>query len=326
MRLIKIYREWTSPGALIGHTLSEEDITIVNYGPVKWAALPDAIGKAKKLIWVAMVQGTNNLLWAGALIAGIRWPLAKIPANIQTFFLVLFGVVFLFNIYNLIKIGLARRKFDKFNFVDLKQVKGPDLAPPVIALRPGKISVPSLRRSAMFFVLAVLLNCLVVASPAYPAKIGEQYFTKTQVVAPWVMWESTEKIHYGSMIAIVAAPEVDQIYVARVTYTVHRIDFVESELEWQAWTQSRLSQLITAISNNILQAAPPDLTTSDQLPWLLEMWETEIEIDGETSLQFLRTVMIANFNSRYSDVFELLSFDIEIIHISLSDYRKEMSG
>ena len=323
MRLIKVYGKWTSPGALVGHVLSQEDITVVHYGDVQPGVVSDAVAKAKKLIWAATIQKVNNLLWVGALLAGVAWPLVKIPADIKTFFTVLFGIAFLAGIYGFIKTYIARYKFGKFDFSALKHVQGPALAPPVIALRQSKVSVPSIRRSAMFFVLAVLLNCAIFASPAYPAKVDGEYLVKNSFVAPWVDWESTEKIQQGSIIAIVAAPEVDQIHVARATYIIHRVGFAESEIEWQEWTRNRFSHLVSRLTESILQSAPADLTTDETIPWLLEAWELEFE--GESPLQLLRTAMVSNFHDRYKDTFELLKFDIEITHISLKDYRKEVS-
>ena len=323
MRLIKVYGKWTSPGALVAHVLSKEDITVVHYGEIQSGVVSDAVAKAKKLIWVATIQKVNNLLWVGALLAGVAWPLVKIPADIKTFFTVLFGIAFLVSIYGFIKIYIARHKFGKFDFSALKHAQGPALAPPVIALRQSKVSVPSIRRSAMFFVLAVLLNCAIFASPAYPAKVDGEYLVENSFVAPWASWESTEKIQQGSMIAIVAAPEVDQIHVARAAYTVHRVGFAESEIEWQEWMRNRFSHLVSRLTESLLQSAPPDLTTDDAIPWLLEAWEEEFE-EG-TALELLRTAMIANFQDRYDGTFELLKFDIEITHISLKDYRKEMS-
>lgn len=322
MRLIKIYKDYTSAGALINAVLSEEELTVVNYGGHggSYGVVLSAAFKAKKMFWAATVQKVNSIFWAGALIAFVLWPIAKIPKDIQTFFLILFGIVFCVNLIGLISICVKRRKFGEFDFSSLKHVQGPDLAPPVTAHRDKEVKAPTLKHSIAFFLVFVCLNCYAMASPAYPAKIGDTYRVTSSVVAPWVGWESTTKIHQGSILAIVTAPETDQIYVARARYVVRRIGLAETESEWLEWTQNRFSYLVSKITETLYQSAP-EMTTSEWMPWLLDAWETEQ--GSELPLDTLRNVMIAYFQERYDGVYELLSLEINIEHISLSKYRKE---
>ena len=327
MRLIKVYKDWTSAGALVNAVLSEEELAAIHYGPheagshSQIAPIESAVAKAKQMFWASTVKKLNNIFWAGFLIAFVLLPIAKIPKDIQTFFLILFGTVFAISISGLIQTCVMRHKFGKFDFDSLKHVQGPDLAPPVTAYRDKEVKAPTLRHSAMFFVIFVFLNCFAMASPAYPAKIGNVYKVKSSFVAPWVGWETTTKIQQGSMIAIVVAPETDQIHVARARYVVQRIAFAEDESEWLDWTQSRFSYLVSNITQALYQQAP-EMPQSEWTQWILDTWETDW--DGEMPLDVLRNAMIAHFQARYDGVYELLSLEINIEHIPYSKYRKEV--
>jgi len=80
--------------------------------------------------------------------------------------------------------------------------------------------------------------------------------------------------------------------------------------------------LITQITTSVTQSMPADIAVDDALTWILAAWEQEE--DGVTPIGLLREVIIMNFHERYDGIFELLSLEIDIEHISLSKYRKEI--
>ena len=105
-------------------------------------------------------------------------------------------------------------------------------------------------------------------------------------------------------------------------YVVRQVGSGEATIDWLDWTQSRLSYLTNQITQNLSQSMPVDVTVDEAVLWILDVWENEIE--GETPIEVLREAMIINFQERYEGMFELLLLEIEIEHISLSNYRKEM--
>lgn len=333
MRIIKIYSKenWTSPGALIGHILSGEELTVVHYGGDEFShdsllstgVIHDAIKKAKKMIWAGLISRTNNVLWMGAILAGIAWPLTKIAKDISLFLIILFGAAFVVALFRLLMTYVVRYKVGRFNVLSLVHEVGPALAPPPTAHRETEIRAPSLRRSMMFIAVMIFMNCMIIASPAYPAFVNGQYIEKNAIVAPWVAWESTIKIQQGSMIAIVAAPETDQIWIARARYVVRQADSGESMIDWLEWTQSRFSYLTSQITQSLVQNMPVDIPVDEVVSWIVDIWESDIG-GGETPIEVLRTAMIMNFQERYEGMFELLSLEINIEHITLSNYRKEI--
>jgi len=324
MRIIKVYKDWTSPGALIGHILSGEELAVVHYGEgIKKHSqvIYDALKEAKKMIWAGLISRVNNLLWMGAILAGVTWPLVKLSEDIGRFFMLLFGAAFMVALVRLLGTYIARYKVGRFDIDNLEHVIGPVLAPPPTAHRETKINAPSLRRSMMFLVVMIFMNCLVLASPAYPARIEGRYIEQNIMVAPWAVWESTVKIQQGSMIAIVTAPETDQIWVARANYVV-RQSSPDIPSDWLEWTERRFSYLVNQLTQSLFQSIPPDMTVDEAIGWITNIWVSDF--DGDIPLDILRDAIIINFQERYEGSVELLSLEINIEHLSLSDYRKEM--
>lgn len=328
MRIIKVYSKenWTSSGALIGHILSGEELTVVHYGvdvPLSLAVLT-AFEKAKKMIWAALISRVNNLLWVGAMLAGVTWPLVKLSEDISRFFILLFGAAFVVALFRLLMTYVARYKVGRFNISNLTSIGGPALTPPPTAHRETEIKAPSLRRSMMFLAVMIFMNCMIIASPAYPAFVNGQFIEKNAIVAPWVAWESTVKVQQGSMIAIVTAPETDQIWIARAHYVVRQVGSEESMIDWLEWTERRFSYLVNQITQSLFQSIPPDITTDEAIEWITNIWVSDLPEGEGIPTDILCNALLLNFQERYEGVFELLLLEINIEHISLSDYRKEM--
>jgi hypothetical protein len=326
MRIIKVFNNWTSPGALIAHVLSGEEMTAIHYGgwgPVSGAAIGEAADIAKEMFWAGLIHKLNNVLWVGALLAGVAWPLTKISEDIKHFFILLFGAAFVVALVRLVVLCIARYKFGKFDIDELAQIDGLDLAPPPMAYRETPVKSPSLRHAFMFFIVMVFMNCMVLASPAYPARLNGQYIERNTLVAPWVAWESTIRVQQGSMIAIVTAPETDQIWIARARYVV-RQSGPDITNDWLEWTDRRFSYLVNQITQSLFQSIPPDITTDEAIEWITNTWVSDLPEGEGMPTDILRNALITNFQERYEGSFELLLLEINIEHISLSDYRKEV--
>lgn len=169
-----------------------------------------------------------------------------------------------------------------------------------------------LRLPLILIFAVVILNSIVIASPIKPAIVGGTIIEQSQLVRPFTRWESRSRYLIGEKLVLFAAPDEDNIWVLRLTYSVRHIDLLEPAKNWETWLTSRLTSIMNNVYTNVMSTLPLD---ADPTEYYVAM------VSDLALLAELGRVMKTQFNDHHKDVMVMQGITIVVEKITLAEYQ-----
>ena len=333
MRLIKFYqigkKLWTSPGALWRALKSKEELMGVVYGENTeyLDALEHALDYLQDRFKILTRIGLKNILWAISIGLLTFWPLLwnwmlpEIRGAIWISMLLVILVscwIVVNGIFNVRKLGRGNY-FKLFSRIKHK----PILATPPIAYRETDLKKGlGFRFSLFVLAIAILLNSVIIATPLRPAVVtpirgGNSYVVPTiKFVCPGTRWEVRPKFYSGDILAVFVAPDEDNIWVIRASYSVRHVDLLKRADNWEAWLKSRLSSMLGNLVSNISVQLSPELDLEERIEAYVET------VSDPELLKFIGDALIGQFNEHHEGILLVQGLKMEVAKVSMKEYRK----
>lgn len=306
-------------------TTDEDVVLVVSQHDYEHPNLDDAIGdlperRARTLLCKRFKQqalrGLLTVLGSAAFILFISWPLI---ANLFAYKEMLHAVQVVGGLgvaAGILTIALGLRNFKKAAEAQLKiaQVRVSN-TPYLIPWDKPRIKPLTWWPVVVGFGLALLANMTVVAGRRLPTVVwtDQPYITRqVGLVPPFTQWEASPLYKNGHDMVIIAAPDLDNIWVARVNWRVKNNNPLVDEGDWRQWIRNWTSSVTSNLTNQVGASAPP---TSDPLALTMQI-VSYIEALKPDMEQALTQV----FNERYTAV-QVREVNIEIEHISLNEWQ-----
>lgn len=161
----------------------------------------------------------------------------------------------------------------------------------------------------------ILLNSIVIASPLKPAIVGGSIVARSQFVTPFTRWESRPRYLTGEKLVLFAAPDEDNLWAIRLTYSARRVDLFQSIGDWETWLTSRLTTITNNVYTQVIQFAPAGASVAER---------TQLYVDAVSDPAFLAEltkVLRSQFNEHYSDILVMQGITMIVEKITLAQYQ-----
>lgn len=173
--------------------------------------------------------------------------------------------------------------------------------------------------------LVVVLNSVVIASPAYPAIIThgpcrDRVFEKPTIVFPFTRWTTRPRFYSGSVVAYFDAIEDKEIWVLKATYSVKHEDISQEVEGWRLWLENVLSNYVVMMKNSFYTIAPANMTNEERVAFLTDNFS-----DPNLLLEIGNALMV-NFNKAHEGLMRARSIRVEVMMLSLDEFLKARDG
>lgn len=269
MRIIRLYQlpdktiwgsfgEWWNTirsGEKYKYLVFSEDRTIKAFEEV--ARLKQL---CKTMFGFSALQYLRNIFWLLSALLLLAWPITGMYLE-DTVRLVLFciiGVGFSWTIYNFLNTLLNMRWLEnREDQVAEFEYKKKRIPPPVVGWRTEEPKKPSLSWSRRIFVLMLVLNCFILATPQYPAVMDNRVIEELTLTYPGSQWEIKPRVFEDSVIAYYSYDEDSStLWVVRLSYIIKLDDLTINSDTFRAWIQNVHSSYLSNITTQVRASMP----------------------------------------------------------------------